>query len=78
MAQLHADISSENLEGIDSTLSELRGCLDDETFQAKTVPLLRDAVEKDSSQLVECFLDNNVALNSQLILKATVNASYQT
>jgi hypothetical protein len=78
IAQVQEDISSGNIERIHSTLSQLRDSLDDETFQAKTVPLLRGAVEENSSQLVECFLENHVALNSQLVLKATINASYQT
>ncbi|KGO48298.1 hypothetical protein PEX1_055240 [Penicillium expansum] len=54
--RLRADLSSGNLEGIRSTLSELRYSLNDETLQAKAVPLLREA----------------------LVLKATINASYQT
>lgn len=66
------------MEGIHSTLSQLRDSLDNETFQAKTVPLLRGAVEENSSQLVEYFLENPVDLDSQLVLKATMNVSYQT
>ncbi|KAJ5356095.1 hypothetical protein N7517_010704 [Penicillium concentricum] len=77
MARLRADISSSNMDEICSTLSELRYSLDDETFQAKMVPLL-EAAEKNLYQLVECFLQNHVALSSQLVLKATMNASYQT
>ncbi|KAJ5484589.1 hypothetical protein N7453_012057 [Penicillium expansum] len=76
--RLRADLSSGNLEGIRSTLSELRYSLNDETLQAKTVPLLREAVERYSYQLVECFLQSHVALSSKLVLKATINASYQT
>lgn len=62
--RLRADLSSGNLEGIRSTLSELRYSLNDETLQAKAVPLLREAVERYSYQLVECFLQSHVALSS--------------
>ncbi|KAJ9485540.1 hypothetical protein VN97_g7822 [Penicillium thymicola] len=78
IAQLRESILSANMEGIHSTLSQLRDSLDNETFQAKTVPLLRGAVEENSSQLVEYFLENPVDLDSQLVLKATMNVSYQT
>lgn len=78
MAQIRADFSSRNVEGINSTLPELRESLDNATFQAKLTPLLREAVETNSSSLVYCFLENHVQINSQLVVKATMNTSYQT
>ncbi|KAJ5741110.1 hypothetical protein N7493_000982 [Penicillium malachiteum] len=77
IAQLRANTLSCNIEGIQATLSELRLSLDDETFQAKTIPFLHDAVEKNEVRLVDCFLKNNVSINSQLVVKATTNTAYQ-
>lgn len=78
MSQLRADISSGNMEGFNATLSKLRGSLDNETFQAKLTPLLREAVETNSFQVVHFFLENHVPMNSQFVLRATMNTSYQT
>ncbi|KAJ5608653.1 hypothetical protein N7528_009220 [Penicillium herquei] len=77
IAQIRANTSSRNIEGIHATLSQLRLSLDDKTFQAKTIPFLRDAVEKNEARLVDCFLQNNVSINSQLVVTATTNTSYQ-
>ncbi|KAJ5718859.1 uncharacterized protein N7483_009941 [Penicillium malachiteum] len=77
MTRLRANILSSNIEEINATLAELRDNLDDETFQAKTGSLFRDAIEKNEFQLVDCYLRNYASINSQLIVKATRNTSYQ-
>lgn len=77
MAQLRAYFQSNNKEGVYSTLSKLRDSLDDEAFQARTIPLLYEAVENNSLDLIRCFLENHVPLHSQLVVKATRNTSYQ-
>lgn len=77
MAQLRAYFQSNNLGGVHATLSKLRDSLDDETFQAKTFPLLYEAVEKNSFNLICCFLENHVSMDSRLVVRAATNTSYQ-
>jgi hypothetical protein len=77
MAQIRAYFQSNNMEGVHATLYKLHDTVDDEVFQAKTIPLLYEAVEKNSFRLICCFLENHVSLDSQLVVKATTNTLYQ-
>lgn len=77
MAQIRAYFQSNNTEGVHTTLSKLRDSLDDEIFRAKTIPLLYEAVEKNSFHLICCLLENHVPMDSQLVVKATTNTAYQ-
>lgn len=78
MAQIRADFQSNNMEGVRATLSKLRDSLDDEIFRAKTTPLLYEAVKKSSFDLINYLLENRIPMNSQLVVIATTNTSYQT
>ncbi|RHZ62026.1 ankyrin repeat domain-containing protein [Aspergillus thermomutatus] len=78
MTELQVVALSGNIERLYATLSQLReSSIDDETFEAKTVPVLYKAIEDNSLEVVECLLDNQVPMNPWLFMKATENTSYQ-
>lgn len=77
MARIRAYFQSNDTEGAHRTLSKLRDNLDEGTFRAKTIPLLFEAVEKNSFHLICCFLENHVPMDSQLVVKFTTNTSHK-
>lgn len=77
MSQLRQNMACNDIEGLHATLSEMRAKFDKEYYKVNTVSLLGEAVENASYRLVECFLQGHVPLNSQHVITATANSSYQ-
>lgn len=77
ITQLRGAALAGNIEGIRAILSGWRGDNSDERFVQNTAPILSEAIENDSAEVVETLLDYHVPMNSELFLKATRNTSYR-
>lgn len=78
ITQLREAAGSGNIEKIRAILSEWREhSADSELFVENAVPVLSDAIEHDSVEVVESLLEYHVPMNPLLVLKATRNTSYR-
>ena len=76
MKELRDAALSCNLERIGAILTEWQADSKD-GFTQNPVPILREAIDRDLAEVVECFLNHHVPMNSMLVLEATRNTSYR-
>lgn len=78
MAHLRKFASFDDIEGLASVFSGIHSTsLDNETFKAKTAPILHEAIQNDSYRVVDFLLDHGAAMHPLLFQEATRRTSYR-